>query len=112
MASSEVEAALCTRLDQIRLASNVTQSELAARAGVSRSTVARLASANKGISLDSFIRIAMALGLTENLETLLPDQSVRPLDRVREVAAPRQRARKSNTQTSKKWVWKDPDNKS
>lgn len=110
-ASSEVEAALCRRLEEIRLSRNITQSELAAMAGVSRSTITRMTRADQGISLDSFIRMLQALDLATSLSGLLPDQSVRPVERVREGHHRRQRARPSSKKRPDTWTWNDPDNK-
>lgn len=110
-ASSDVEAALCSRLEEIRLSRNITQAELAKLAGVSRSTVTRMTRPDQGISLDSFIRLLQALDLADNLSGLLPDQSVRPVDRVREKSYQRKRARRSTKQPADTWTWNDPDNK-
>jgi len=75
VASSEaIEDALSERIEALRLQQNITQSHLAREAGVSRSTITRLAQQGKGISLDSFIRILQALQLQHNLESLLPNE--------------------------------------
>ena len=82
-ASSEVIiAALGQRLDEIRLSRNISQAHLAEQAGVSRSTLTRLAD-GKPVSLDSFVRVIQALQLTDQLAALLPQPSIRPVDRVR-----------------------------
>lgn len=105
-ASSEaIIEALCKQLDEIRLSRNISQAVLAAEAGVSRRTMSRLAD-GQSISLDSFIRIVQALHLTDHLAALLPDPSIRPVDRVRLDGAERQRARgKRAAQGS--WTWAD-----
>jgi transcriptional regulator with XRE-family HTH domain len=108
IASPEVvAAALGERLEQIRLARNISQADLAEEAGVSRSTVARLARPGQGISLDSFIRIMQALDLAHHLQALLPDPSVRPLDRVK-LHAERRRA-SGRRQRTEPWAWGDQD---
>ena len=108
LASSEaIEDALSERIEEIRLKRNITQSRLAREAGVSRSTITRLAQAGKGISLDSFIRILKALQLTNNLEALLPDPGLSPLEELEKGSQPsRQRAR-ARKQDQKKWTWQD-----
>ena len=104
LASSEdIETVLSRRLEEIRLSRNITQSHLAKEAGVSRSTITRLAQEGKGISLDSFIRILKALHLHGHLEALLPDPSVSPL-RLLEGKKSRQRARSKKSKT-KSWTW-------
>ncbi|OED38838.1 hypothetical protein AB833_18040 [Chromatiales bacterium (ex Bugula neritina AB1)] len=108
LASSEtIEDALSARIEAIRLNRNITQSRLAREAGVSRSTISRLAQQGKGISLDSFIRILKALQLTQNLEMLLPDPGLSPLDQLKKKnQSPRQRARPKK-QDPEKWAWGD-----
>jgi len=80
-ASSQIEAALCKRLESIRLSRNMTQTQLAEAAGVSPRTIGRLEK-GEGISLDTLIRVMTALRIQQNLEALLPDPSVRPIERV------------------------------
>ena len=55
-----VAATLCKRLEEIRLSKNISQAALAREAGVSRSTMTRIAD-GRSISLDSFIRVMQAL---------------------------------------------------
>ena len=105
-ASSEaIIDALGKRLDEIRLSRNIAQTELAQEAGVSRSTLTRLAE-GKPVSLDSFVRVMQALRLTDHLAALLPDPSVRPVDRVRLDGAERQRASGKRAAASE-WTWGD-----
>ena len=105
-ASSEaIIEALCKQLDEIRLSRNISQAVLAAEAGVSRRTMSRLAD-GQSISLDSFIRIVQALHLTDHLAALLPDPSIRPVDRVRLDGAERKRARGKRA-AQRSWAWAD-----
>lgn len=105
-ASSEaIIEVLCKRLDEIRLSRNLSQAELAAEAGVSRRTMARLAD-GQSISLDSFLRIMLALRLADHLAALLPDPAVRPVDRVRLDGAERQRA-SGKRAAAADWKWGD-----
>lgn len=103
--SDAITAALCARLNEIRLSRNISQEDLAADAGVSRSTLSRLAD-GKPISLDTFVRVMQALHLTDHLAALLPDPAIRPVDRVRLDGAERQRARGKRTAPSA-WRWGD-----
>lgn len=105
--SNQIEAALCGQIENIRLARNITQRKLAAEAGVSVRTVARLEK-GEGVSLDTFLRILIALGLQENLKTLLPDPTIRPADRIALKGNQRKRARsKSGDAESSVWSWGD-----
>lgn len=105
-ASSEaIIEVLCKRLDEIRLSRNISQADLAAEAGVSRSTLTRLAD-GKPISLDSFLRIMQALRLSDHLAALLPDPAIRPVERVRLEGGERQRASGKRAAPSD-WTWGD-----
>ena len=103
--SDAVIEALGKRLNEIRLSRNIAQADLAQEAGVSRSTLSRL-SDGKPISLDSFVRVMQALRLGDHLAALLPDPSVRPVDRVRFDGAERKRASGKRTDPSD-WSWGD-----
>jgi transcriptional regulator with XRE-family HTH domain len=105
--SDQIEAALCKRLESIRLSRNITQAQLAEEAGVSPRTIGRLEK-GQGVSLDTFIRIIAALGIQQSLEGLLPDPTVRPIERVGLSAVERRRARpvKSSDQRPS-WSWGD-----
>ncbi len=106
-ASSEsIINALCKRLDDIRLSRNISQATLAREAGVSRSTMTRMAD-GQPISLDSFVRVMAALQLTDQLAALLPDPSIRPIDRVRLQGAERQRASQQREEPASEWTWGD-----
>ncbi|MEO1029284.1 MAG: helix-turn-helix transcriptional regulator [Pseudomonadota bacterium] len=111
ISSENLIKSLCLRLDAIRLSQNISQADLALEAGVSRRTLTRLAD-GQAISLDSFVRVMQALGLTEHLISLLPDPTIRPIDRVRFAGQERQRARtrkRDDKKTEASWVWGDED---
>jgi transcriptional regulator with XRE-family HTH domain len=105
--SDQIEAALCKRLESVRLSRNITQAQLAEEAGVSPRTIGRLEK-GQGVSMDTFIRIMMALGIQQNLEALLPDPTVRPIERAGMGAGERQRARPSKSvDKPTTWSWSD-----
>ena len=105
-ASAErVAGALCERLEEIRLSQNISQAELAKQAGVSRSTVTRMAD-GKNVSLDSFIRVMQALGLSDHLAALLPNPDVRPVERVKFAGGQRRRA-SGKRKKGDVWAWGD-----
>ena len=106
-ASSQIEAALCKRLESIRLSRNTTQAQLAEAAGVSQRTIGRLEK-GEGVSLDTFIRVMTALRIQQNLEALLPDPSVRPIERVGVGGEQRKRARpRPSGGRRAAWSWGD-----
>jgi transcriptional regulator with XRE-family HTH domain len=106
----EIEADLGRRLEAIRLARNINQTALAEEAGVSRRTITRLEN-GKGVSLDTLIRVMRALGVSDRLEKLLPDASIRPIERVRLKGRERKRARSRKEQGVKSWSWADTTGK-
>jgi transcriptional regulator with XRE-family HTH domain len=105
--STQIEAALCERLESIRLSRNMTQQQLAKEAGVSPRTIGRLAN-GQGVSLDTFIRVLTALRIQQSLESLLPDPTVRPIERVGAAARERKRARPVQLSPEPPaWAWGD-----
>ena len=105
--SGQIESALCGRLESIRLSRNLTQVQLAKEAGVSTRTIGRLEK-GLGISLDTFIRVLSALGIQQNLEALLPDPTVRPVERIGIGGSERKRARPIRTdKENAAWSWGD-----
>lgn len=105
--SEQIEEFLCGQLRRIRLSRNLTQTQLAQKSGVAFTTVKRLES-GKSVSLDTFIRILMALELQHNLERLLPDPTIRPIERVATGGRERKRARPKQPDTDHStWVWGD-----
>jgi transcriptional regulator with XRE-family HTH domain len=105
--SGQIETALCKRLERIRLSRNITQAQLAEEAGVSLRTIGRIEK-GLGVSMDTFIRIMIALGIQQNLEALLPDPAVRPIERVGIGTGERRRARPTKSiDDLPAWSWGD-----
>lgn len=79
--TDEIAAEFATRLRAQRLAQNLQQSELAARAGISRKTLTTFEQSGK-VSLDVFLRIVAALGLSESMSTLfeIKQKSIREME--------------------------------
>jgi len=96
---------LGSQIRNIRLARNISQAQLAEEAGVTTLTINRLEK-GLGTTLDTFIRVLIALGIQQNLTKLLPDPTIRPMERISESGTERQRARprKTNPQLTG-WAW-------
>jgi len=102
---SQIETSLCRQLAKLRLARNITQRELAEAAGLSIRTVKRL-EAGKGVSLDTFLRVLIGLGIQGNLAALVPDPGVRPVERLQLEGRERRRARPSRRKSQpREWTW-------
>jgi transcriptional regulator with XRE-family HTH domain len=106
IATSElIRSDLGEKLEKLRLLKNITQKDLAKEAGVSLQTVFR-AEKGVGISLDSFVRVLSALDVQDNLKILLPDSSIRPIERAETKTKVRKRA-SSKSDESEPWEWGD-----
>tara|TARA_R110002049_G_scaffold146029_1_gene308396 strand:+ start:96 stop:425 length:330 start_codon:yes stop_codon:yes gene_type:complete len=92
------------RLRQARLNGDLTQAEVAERAGVSRKIVLN---AEKGkAQLESFVAIMLALNLTEQLDLFLPKPQVSPVQLIKLQGKKRQRAsglRKGSDEEVSQW---------
>ncbi|MGM0561154.1 MAG: helix-turn-helix transcriptional regulator [Pseudomonadota bacterium] len=105
--SQQILSELSARVSRIRLSRNMTQAELAREAGVGMRTLRRLED-GENVSMDTFVRVLIALDLQGGLERLLPEQGIRPLERVHMKGRERQRARKPRTAKDKAdetWSW-------
>lgn len=102
---SQLIAQLGRRLAAYRLSRNLPQEQLSADAGVHLNTIRRLED-GANVSLDTLVRVLIALKLDDHLLGLVPDPAVRPIDRVALAGHERQRARpKKGENTGPEWSW-------
>lgn len=92
LTEQEILSELGRRLKRTRLSQNVTQHELAERAGVSLRTVSA-AESGGDIRLSTLVRLLRALGKLGGIDALLPAPQVSPLELVERRGRQRQRAR-------------------
>lgn len=92
-------AQLGEKLERARLSQNISQANLAQQAGISARTLRRFESGEGG-TLDSFIRLLMALKLDGNLDVLIPDSTIRPMERTGKTKSERLRASRANKKTN------------
>lgn len=99
------------RLAKLRLARNVTQRTLAEDAGVGLRTLRRIETGQPS-SLDSMLRVAIALGLAEGLLSAVPPREIRPIERVDSSGGrERQRARpRGGASPDDPWSWAEDSN--
>lgn len=97
-----------SKVADVRLSRNITQTQLGELSSTSRNTIRRL-EAGETVSLENFIRVLMALKLDQNLDVLLPDVSIRPIERIHFKGHERQRARPGALKGKKvsEWKWGD-----
>lgn len=98
------------RLASARLASNLTQAELAEEAGVSKRTVERLESGEVASRLSALVRICRVLGLLDRLDALVPPAVPGPVEQLKLAGRSRKRASKPRqpaARRAKTWTWGD-----
>lgn len=95
------------RLAALRIALNLTQAQLAEKAGVSKRTVERLETGTSATQLTAFVRICRALDVIDSLNTVLPEAEPEPMVLLRRKGRPRQRVRSSQSSSAeqKPWSW-------
>lgn len=102
-----METEIGYRLAQLRLSRNITQSMLAKEAGIGLRTLRRL-EAGEPATLDTFLRVAIALDLGDAILAALPAAQIRPIERVSRVGTQRRRARpRPPKDRNPAWKWGD-----
>ena len=100
--SRQLNSEIGSRLARLRLSRNVTQAMLAQDAGIGLRTLRRL-EAGEPSTLDTFLRVALALDLGDAVLGALPEGRIRPIERVSLAGRERRRAR---PQPRKDPVWR------
>ena len=98
------------RLKDIRIATPLTQKELAEKSGVSTVTISAIEN-GKDCSLSTLISIMRVLNLTQGFEAFIPEQGARPsqmiaLGKKRERATSRKHTGRSGEE---EWKWGDEE---
>ena len=96
------------RLARRRLELNLTQVELAFKAGVSKSTLERI-EAGKSTQLTNYIRILRGLDLIHIMDSVLPQNTPGPIELIKNKGKERKRAtpQKRTPAPKKNWHWGD-----
>ncbi len=96
------------RAQRHRVSMNLAQADLARNAGVSQRTLERF-EAGSSIQLEKMLRILRALKLSDNLDQLIPEAAVRPIQMAGSKTEVRQRASKprKGPAADQGWVWGD-----
>lgn len=118
---SAILAILGARVERYRIEADLTQAELAERAGIGKRTLERL-EAGRGTELVTLIRVLRILNCLEGLERLLPELPPSPIEQLklrgrqrRRVSRPRlghkpsERAgRPQGAAPTRRWTWDTP----
>ncbi len=91
LSTDRIEAIIGKNIKSLRIKKNLTQSELAARAGLSKRTISNIENGN-GASLASLIDVFRVLGMLENLAALFPSTELSPLELLKAQGKKRKRA--------------------
>lgn len=100
MSDPAVMAEMGKRLKEYRLHKNFTQSELAVKTGISVLSVQNLEK-GRSVSLSTFISVLRMLKILGNVETLIPELPVSPVELLKLKGKTRMRAKKSTVKQKK-----------
>lgn len=108
MSDRAVLKELGSRIARYRLNKNLTQAILAVQAGVSTPTIQRIEQGNS-TQASNLIRILRTLNLLDNLEVLIPEPAISPIQQVKMRGKLRQRASSPTDKQdqSSEWIWGD-----
>ena len=106
MSDSAIMNELGTRIEQYRIAQEMTQAALAEAAGVGKRTIERL-EAGESLQLAVLLRVLRALGLIDALDALVPEASARPMDLLKLRGKTRSRASRVRETAETPWSWVD-----
>ncbi len=101
---------LGNRIARYRLNHNLTQGALAEEAGVSQRTLHRMEH-GESTHINNMIRVLRALHLLGNLETLIPEPAISPIQQVKLNGKKRKRASSPAEKAGPKkpWSWGDEE---
>lgn len=93
------------RLLHRRVQRRLTQVDLAEQSGISLRTIKRI-EAGQSAQMASVVRILRALGALENLDVLVPEAAVTPMERLAHHGKPARRVRRKTGEQTKSRSWK------
>lgn len=94
------------RIQESRIAMNLTQAQMAEQSGVALRTVARIEK-GESVNVENVLNVLRVLGVLGNLNQLLQEQVIAPTELI-DVGKKRRRASgKQKSQKRETWVWGD-----
>ncbi|MCM1087623.1 MAG: helix-turn-helix domain-containing protein [Muribaculaceae bacterium] len=80
----------------------MSQQDLADKSGVSKRSISRLEQ-GESVQVDNLFKILVSLGLGDNIELLVPDQTKRPSYYLEKAESKPRRVRKKTEKSNFKW---------
>ncbi len=90
------------KIKTYRIMSEMSQQDLEDKSGVSKRSISRLEQ-GESVQLDNLFKIIIALGLGDNIELLVPDQTKRPSYYLEKTESKPKRVRKKTQKNEFKW---------
>jgi len=108
LADDAILSEIGKRLARRRLDLQLTQADVAERAGVAKRTLERIES-GASAQMSSLVRILRVLDGLPGLDGLIPEAGPRPMELLRRKGKPRQRAsrQRSSAPAKESWSWDD-----
>lgn len=90
------------KIKMYRIMNEMSQQDLEDKSGVSKRSISRLEQ-GESVQLDNLFKIIIALGLADNIEMLVPDQTKRPSYYLEKAENKPKRVRKKTEKNNFKW---------
>lgn len=90
------------KIKTYRIMNEMSQQDLENKSGVSKRSISRLEQ-GESVQLDNLFKIIIALGLGDNIELLVPDQTKRPSYYLEKTESKPKRVRKKTQKNEFKW---------
>lgn len=90
------------KIKTYRIMNEMSQQDLENKSGVSKRSISRLEQ-GESVQLDNLFKIIIALGLGDNIELLVPDQTKRPSYYLEKKESKPKRVRKKTQKNEFKW---------
>ena len=94
------------KIKTYRVMNEMSQQELEDKTGVSKRSISRLEQ-GESVQVDNLFKILLALGLGDNIDLLVPDQTKRPSYYLENKENKPKRVRKKTEKTEFKWGMKN-----
>lgn len=96
------------RVKDTRIASELTQKELAEKAGIAQRTVERIEN-GENIKIENILNVLRALQLIQNIENLIPEQRLRPTELYDKGKKRLRATSKKHADITIEWKWGDEE---